>query len=249
MMRYALGREPYRGSTPPVSYRVIRTRSCRCRTFCREFAVSRSAGYRWICRYKEVGPEGLLDLSRRPHGCSHATLDSTENAIVALRNKHPSWGARKLKARLEVLQPPVVWPVASTFDNILSRAGLTNPKQKKRRTTPYSEPFSMVTAPNQLWCVDFKNYFGAGAGSQCDPFMITDAHAHSRYLIRGQGVLRMNLNEVAMICEAAMRDIEFRPEHRPRRHSVRRQRLERRYQLAQRSCLHQSGIFIRGSRL
>jgi len=74
---------------------------------CREFGVSRPTGYRWINRYKEVGPEGLLDLSRKPRGCSHATSEATENAILALRNKHPSWGARKLKARLEVLQAHV----------------------------------------------------------------------------------------------------------------------------------------------
>jgi len=92
---------------------------------CREFGVSRPTGYRWINRYKEVGPEGLLDLSRKPHGCSHATSETTENAILALRSKHPSWGARKLKARLEKLQPDVSWPAASTFGNILNRAGLT----------------------------------------------------------------------------------------------------------------------------
>jgi transposase-like protein len=28
---------------------------------CREFGVSRPAGYRWINRYEEVGPEGLLE--------------------------------------------------------------------------------------------------------------------------------------------------------------------------------------------
>ena len=58
---------------------------------CREFGVSRPTGYRWINRYKEVGPEGLLDLSRKPHGCSHATSEFIENAILTLRNKHPSW--------------------------------------------------------------------------------------------------------------------------------------------------------------
>jgi transposase len=180
---------------------------------CREFGVSRPTGYRWINRYKEVGPEGLLDLSRKPHGCSHATSEVTENAILALRNKHPSWGGRKLKARLEVVQPKVAWPAASTFGNILSRAGLTNPKQKKRRTTPYSEPFSTVTAPNQLWCMDFKGYFSTGDGTRCDPFTITDAH--SRYLIRCQTVLRMDLSQVAAICEAAMRSTACPPESGP----------------------------------
>src|SRR5216684_1789643 len=74
---------------------------------CREFGVSRPTGYRWINRYKEVGPEGLLDLSSKPHSCSHATPEITENAILAIRSKYPSWGARKLKARLEQLEPNV----------------------------------------------------------------------------------------------------------------------------------------------
>ena len=89
--------------------------------------------------------------------------------------------------------------MASTFGNILQRAGLTSPKRKKRRTTPYSEPFSEVTAPNQLWCKDFKGYFATGDGSRCDPFTITDAH--SRYLIRCQIVSRIDLSQVRAICE------------------------------------------------
>ncbi|MGA9244300.1 MAG: DDE-type integrase/transposase/recombinase [Silvibacterium sp.] len=171
---------------------------------CREFGVSRPTGYRWINRYKESGPEGLLNLSSKPHSCSHGTPETIENAILALRGKHPSWGARKLKARLEQLDSSVEWPVASTFGNILQRAGLTSSKRKRRRTTPYSEPFSEVTAPNQLWCMDFKGYFATGDGSRCDPFTITDAH--SRYLIRCQIVSRMDLSQVRAVCEAAMRE-------------------------------------------
>jgi hypothetical protein len=90
------------------------------------------------------------------------------------------------------------------FGTILSRAGLTSPTKKKRRTTPYSEPSSEVTAPNQLWCMDFKGYFMTGNGTQCDPFTIT--HAHSRYLIRCKVVSRMDLSQVQAICEAAMRE-------------------------------------------
>jgi transposase InsO family protein len=171
---------------------------------CREFGVSRPTGYRWINRYKESGPEGLLNRSSKPHSCSHQTPEGIENAILALRGKYPSWGARKLKARLEQLDSSVEWPVASTFGNILQRAGLTSPKRKKRRTTPYSEPFSEVTAPNQLWCMDFKGYFSTGDGTRCDPFTITDAH--SRYLIRCQIVSRMDLSQVRAVCEAAMRE-------------------------------------------
>ena len=205
MMRYALERELYRGSTSAISIELPKGRDVGSE-FCREFGVSRPTGYRWINRYKESGPEGLLNLSSKPHSCSHATPETIENAILALRGKYPSWGARKLKARLEQLDSSVEWPVASTFGNILQRAGLTSPKRKKRRTTPYSEPFSEVTAPNQLWCMDFKGYFATGDGTRCDPFTITDAH--SRYLIRCQIVSRMDLSQVRAVCEAAMREME-----------------------------------------
>jgi transposase len=64
---------------------------------CRQYGISRPTGYCWINRYEETGPEGLVDRSRRPHTCSHATLEPMENAILVLRARHPSWGARKLR--------------------------------------------------------------------------------------------------------------------------------------------------------
>ena len=171
---------------------------------CHEYGISRPTAYKWIKRYDEVGPEGLLDLTRKPHGCSHATPAEIENEVLALRKRFPSWGARKLKGRLERMNPNVLWPAASTMGQILSRAGLTNPKRKKRRTTPYSQPFSMVTAPNQLWCMDFKGYFMTGDGYRCDPLTITDSY--SRFLIRCQAVGRMDLAQVSAVCDAAMRE-------------------------------------------
>jgi transposase len=118
MMRYALERESDRGSTFAVlsSYQKEEMSVA---DLCRAYGISRPTAYRWINRYNKTGPEGLVDRSRRPHSCSHATLEPIENAIFVLRAKHPSWGARKLKARLEMLQPEVVWPAVSTFGNIV----------------------------------------------------------------------------------------------------------------------------------
>ena len=118
---------------------------------CRAYGILGPTAYRWIDRCNETGPEGLFDRSSRPHSCSHATLEPIENTILVLRAKHSSWGARKLAARLETLQPDVVWPAASTFGNILSRAGLTSSQKKRKRITPCSEPFSLVMGPNRLW--------------------------------------------------------------------------------------------------
>ena len=63
---------------------------------CREYGISRPTGYRWINRYEETGPEGLVDRSRRPHTCSHATLEPIENAVLVLRANHPSFRPRRL---------------------------------------------------------------------------------------------------------------------------------------------------------
>src|SRR5258708_24258449 len=101
---------------------------------CGGYGISRPTAYRWINRYNETGPEGLVDRSPRPHDCSHATLEPIENTILVLRAKHPSWCARKLKARLEMLQPDVVWPAARTFGHILRLAGLTSPQKSRKRT-------------------------------------------------------------------------------------------------------------------
>jgi transposase-like protein len=40
---------------------------------CHEYGISRPTAYKWIKRYDDVGPEGLFDLARTPHSCSHAT--------------------------------------------------------------------------------------------------------------------------------------------------------------------------------
>ena len=54
---------------------------------CRAYGISRPTAYRWINRYNETGPEGLVDRSSRPHSCSHATLEPIENTILVLRAK------------------------------------------------------------------------------------------------------------------------------------------------------------------
>jgi hypothetical protein len=58
MMRYALEREPYRGSTPAVSVGLPKERMP-VPDLCREYEVSRPrADKRIKHQYDEVGPEG-----------------------------------------------------------------------------------------------------------------------------------------------------------------------------------------------
>jgi transposase len=62
---------------------------------CREFGVSRPTGYRWINRYKESGPEGLLNLSSKPHSCSHAIPETIRERDIGTARQAPFLGSEE----------------------------------------------------------------------------------------------------------------------------------------------------------
>lgn len=51
---------------------------------CHEYGISRATAYKWIKRYDEVGPEGLLDLTRTPHGSPYATPAEPKSRLSTL---------------------------------------------------------------------------------------------------------------------------------------------------------------------
>jgi transposase InsO family protein len=171
---------------------------------CRIYGVARKTGYVWVARY-EV--EGLAGLQDRRYGASHhpnQTESGIEEQIVQLKRTHPSWGAKKLRARLMTTKKGVHWPVVSTFGEILRREGLSAPQHKRWKTPVYSRPFGKVEEANQTWCGDFKGWFLTGQGERIDPLTMTDAH--SRYLLRCQSVEKTNTVQVQAIFAAAFRE-------------------------------------------
>jgi transposase InsO family protein len=150
---------------------------------CREFGISRPTGYKWLRRYdEEPYPEALDDQSRRPVHSPHRTDDVIEDAVVSARARYPYWGPAKLRAWLVrhwTCPTATAWPSAATIGRILKRRGLVKPPKRRRRTPPYTKPFAQVTAPNQLWCVDFKGHFAVGDGTRLYPLTVTDAFSRS----------------------------------------------------------------------
>jgi len=57
---------------------------------CHEYDISRPTAYKCIKRYNEVGPEGLLDFSRRPHGCSIRPITERHSLAPASSTRFPS---------------------------------------------------------------------------------------------------------------------------------------------------------------
>lgn len=143
---------------------------------CRRFQVSRKTGYKWQQRFRAQGLAGLANRSRRPHH-SPARLPAERAAqVVAIRRRHPKWGALKIQARLE----PPERPSTSTINRLLRREGLLDPTESlKHRPWQRFEH----AEPNDLWQMDFKGHFALPTPAQARCYPLTILDDHSRFAL------------------------------------------------------------------
>ena len=154
---------------------------------CLRFGVTRQSAYDWMERVRLGGFEALESKSSAPHVCPHATPNDVVELLIAARKLHPTWGPRKLGPWLVERHPELELPAASTMGEILKRHGLVAEKRRRSRVPRYTQPFSAVEAPNDVWTADFKGHFRTRDGLSCHPLTLCDAH--SRYLLRCDGYL------------------------------------------------------------
>jgi putative transposase len=174
---------------------------------CREFGITRQAGYGWIRRYQEAGHDlkALAPRSRRPHSSPTAIAEDIQDAVVGLRKLHPRWGPRKLRAWLLERYPDIPMPSVSAMSAILKRRGMIRPRPRRRRhPIPVTQPFAACDHPNAVWCVDFKGWFRTQDGEKCYPLTLIDAY--SRYLLRCEVLAEPNGREVQAIFDSAFRE-------------------------------------------
>ena len=152
---------------------------------CKEFGISRPTGYKIFNRYKELGPKGLEDRSRRPYRHANKLQFQVERTILALKREYPSWGAPKIREKLIKELPMVNPPAKSTIHALLDRHGLVK-RQKRRRRKAQGTVLSDAQIPNGLWCADYKGEFLLGNRKYCYPLTITDYR--SRYLLACEGL-------------------------------------------------------------
>jgi transposase InsO family protein len=172
---------------------------------CRYFGVTRKTGYKWLERYQEGGMDGLRERSRAPHTHPNAVEEQTERRVIAARERHPLWGARKIHALLEQEEDePTTVPAVSTIGSILKANGLTLPRKRRPQARPSQTPLAHATEANKVWCADFKGWFRSADGERIDPLTISDAY--SRYLLRCQAVKTTDYVSSKPIFEAAFRE-------------------------------------------
>src|ERR1044072_7386680 len=70
------------------------------RELCRRFGISPDVGYKWLRRW-QAGDRELANQSRRPKTMPKRSAIALEAQVVAVRDKHPAWGARKIVSCLK----------------------------------------------------------------------------------------------------------------------------------------------------
>lgn len=147
---------------------------------CRRFGICRATAYKWIGRSKAEGEAGLADRSKRPRIFREPTPPEIEAKVLALRDLHPAWGGRKLRARLLDLGETSV-PAASTITEILRRHGRLDPAESEKRASPIR--FERER-PNDLWQMDFKGEFALVGGGKCYPLTVLDDRSRFSLCVR-----------------------------------------------------------------
>jgi len=148
---------------------------------CRRHGISRETFYVWKRRRESGNPRWFEELSHAAASCPHATSDWVADRVIAVRQRFPDFGPKKIKAWLERDSPKVNWPAASTIGDILKREGLVEARRRRRRAIAQGEVLSPATVANEEWSIDFKGWFRTADGTRCDPLTLKDAA--SRYLV------------------------------------------------------------------
>jgi putative transposase len=171
---------------------------------CRQYGLSRKTAYKWIGRYERLGFDGLKDASRAPHCPGHAVSEATARHVLAVRERHPTWGPKKIRAWLESNHASRRWPAESTIGELLDRAGLVKHRRRRRWVAAAGSPLAPIAGANAVWGIDFKGWFRTGDGRRCEPLSLSDLA--SRYVLRVQAMPGIDGRRVWRVVDAAFRE-------------------------------------------
>ena len=142
---------------------------------CAEFGISEKTGHKWKNRFYTEGKTGLYEQSRATKTHSNALEEDVIISIIALKNAHPFWGAKKIRELFSKAHPECCVPSLSSVNRILDKSGLV----KKRRVKPASNDckrlrqYIKAEAPNDVWAIDFKGWWKS-SGEICEPLTVRD---------------------------------------------------------------------------
>lgn len=163
--------------------RALRTDNFR--ALCQEFGISAKTGYKWRERFVADGLGGMQEHSRRPKSNCTALGDEVVCEMIRIKNKHASWGPRKIRAIYARTHGET--PSESSFKRVLEQAGYTQKRRiRKREEAGRLYSGKRAQGPNEVWTVDFKGWWYDRGGARCEPLTVRDEF--SRYLLEVRAV-------------------------------------------------------------
>lgn len=159
---------------------------------CRRFKISRQTAYKWRDRYRQRRLAGLKDRSRRPWRSPRRTEPRWRRRLRQWRQRHQTWGARKLRHELERRFGGSGVPAAATISRWLKRWGLSRGRARRRRgPVVLRRALRVARQSHEVWTVDFKGWYRTAAGTRVEPLTVRDLY--SRYglavvLLRTQSI-------------------------------------------------------------
>lgn len=168
---------------------------------CRTWHLSRQTGYKWLRRYRLGGLTALQEKSRTAHFRPHTLAALWLQRIEHLRRRHPSWGPKKLRARLRKEHPRARLPALSTIGASLRRLGLVTPRRRRLRgPVVWARRVLAATKPNDVWTVDFKGWFTTADGRRVDLLTVRDLASRFGLLARMMAGQKFEPVQQAFIC-------------------------------------------------
>lgn len=153
------------------------------RELCRRFGISRQTAYKWRKLYRSGRLNTLQDRSRRPRRVARKTKPLWLRRLRRWRQRHPSWGARKLRHQLIERFGRSGAPSVATMTRWLKRWGLSRGRTRRRRGPTLKRPRAReAKGCHDVWTVDFKGWYYTGDGTRVEPLTVRDLY--SRFGLR-----------------------------------------------------------------
>jgi putative transposase len=160
---------------------------------CSALGISRRTLTRWVRKYRDAGVRGIQPRRPGPERSMYSISPRLEKRIVGLKQKHPSWGARRIKHQYDL---PCHW---MTVHRVIKRRGMLV------RIKPKPQPFKRFQRyhVDSMWQGDTFEFRIASVGKVYVTGFTDD---RSRFRIRSGAYLHKSADEAIDALRRALRN-------------------------------------------
>jgi transposase InsO family protein len=172
---------------------------------CQRFGISRQTAYKFLRRFRSDGPEGLKNRWLKAGQRYAPQAMRWRQRVLRLRERRPTWGARKLRLMLRALGVRGRLPSVRSLQRWLQAAGLVRaPRPQRRRPRPMRRKRGRTARrSNHVWTFDLKGWFRAGDQTKIEPLTVRDLW--SRYVLWARPLAPRDERSVRKVCQRLFR--------------------------------------------